>query len=103
MHQGINVMTKGRDGVVVTENGKIYEAKTSNFKVIDETGAGDAFGSGFISGLINRSDTQYCVKLGLVNAKYAISTRGATTGLLSKKDNYLVEKEKIKVSVRNYK
>jgi ribokinase len=98
--QGINVMTKGADGVIVIADGKVYEAKLKPFKVIDETGAGDAFGSGFISGLIQKSDIVSCICLGLTNSKYAIKTRGATTGLLIKKDNYLVEKEKIKVQVR---
>ena len=100
-HSGITVMTKGREGVVVIGDGKIYEAKLKPFKVIDETGAGDAFGSGFISGLIQKSDLEYCIRLGLTNSKYAISERGATTGLLEKKDNYLVEKEKIKVQIKN--
>lgn len=103
MHQGITVMTKGKDGVAVIENKKIYEAKLNKFKVIDETGAGDAFGSGFISALIRQSDIEYCIKLGLTNSKYAISTKGATTGLLSARDNYLVEKEKIKVKVHPIK
>ncbi|MFA5086845.1 MAG: carbohydrate kinase family protein [Candidatus Paceibacterota bacterium] len=101
MHQGITVMTKGKDGVVVIENKKIYEAKPNKSKVIDETGAGDAFGSGFISALIRQSDIEYCIRLGLTNSKYAISTKGATTGLLAARDNYLVEKEKIKVKIRN--
>jgi sugar/nucleoside kinase (ribokinase family) len=101
MHKGINVMTKGEDGVIVIAENKIYEAKLNKFKVIDETGAGDAFGSGFISGMIQQSDIEYCICLGLTNSKYAISVRGATTGLLSKKDNYLVEKEKIKIKIRN--
>jgi sugar/nucleoside kinase (ribokinase family) len=101
MHNGISVITKGKEGVVVIGGDKIYEAELDNFKVIDETGAGDAFGSGFISGLIKTKEIESAIRLGLVNSKYAISTLGATTGLLSEKDKKLVEKEKIKVSVRN--
>jgi ribokinase len=99
MHNGVNVITKGEDGVVVTSGGNLYEAKLKKFKVLDETGAGDAFGSGFVSGLIKTGEIEYAIKLGLVNAKYAISTKGATNGLLAEKDKKLVEKEKIKVSV----
>ncbi|MFA5013816.1 MAG: carbohydrate kinase family protein [Candidatus Paceibacterota bacterium] len=99
LHNGINVMTKGEDGVVVVASGKVYEAKLKKFKVTDETGAGDAFGSGFVSGLIKTKDIEYAIKLGLTNSKYAISEKGATTGLLSEKQNNLVEKEKIKVAV----
>ena len=97
MHAGINVMTKGKDGVTVTDGKKVYEAKLKKFKVIDETGAGDSFGSGFISGLIKTGDIEYSIKLGLTNSKYALLARGATTGLLSEKDDHLVEKEGIKV------
>lgn len=99
MHNGVNVITKGEDGVVVTSGGNIYEAKLNKFKVIDETGAGDAFGSGFVSGLIKAGEIEYAVKLGLVNSKYAISVRGATNGLLSEKDKKLIEKEKIKINI----
>jgi ribokinase len=102
LHPGINVMTKGEQGVTVTANNKIYQAKTKPFKVIDETGAGDAFGSGFISGLMRQKSMVDSICLGLTNSKYALKEQGAITGLLSKKDNYLVEKENIKVQIKNF-
>ncbi len=99
MHEGINVVTKGKDGVIVTAGGKTYEAKLKKFKVVDETGAGDSFGSGFISGLMKTGEVEYSIKLGLANSKYALLLRGATTGLLGEKDSHLVEKEGIKVMI----
>jgi ribokinase len=101
MHNGISVITKGEDGVAVIDSSKIYEAKLKKFNVVDETGAGDAFGSGFISGLIKTGEIEYAIRLGLTNSKYAIATKGATTGLLSTKENKLVEKEKIKVNIKD--
>ncbi|MFA5743098.1 MAG: carbohydrate kinase family protein [Candidatus Paceibacterota bacterium] len=97
IHSGISVMTKGKDGVVVISGKKTYEAKLKKFKIIDETGAGDSFGSGFISGLIRTGDIEYSIRLGLTNSKYALLIRGATTGLLGEKDNHLVEEEGINV------
>jgi ribokinase len=101
MHPGTNVMTKGKDGAVITDNGKIYEANLKNFKVVDVTGAGDAFASGFMSGMLaSNNDIEYSMKLALVNAKHCLSSRGADK-LLAKEDNYLVGEENIKIKVRN--
>ncbi len=101
MHSEINIVTKGAQGVIVTKNNKIYEAKSKPFKVIDETGAGDAFGSGFVSALMRNQSIENCIQFGLVNSKYALKEQGAVSGVLAKKDNYLVEKENIKVKVEN--
>ncbi|MFA5009584.1 MAG: carbohydrate kinase family protein [Candidatus Paceibacterota bacterium] len=102
IHSGINIMTKGEQGVTVTANNKIYKAKTKSFKVIDETGAGDAFGSGFVSALMRNEKIEDCIRLGLANSKYALKEQGAVSGVLSKKDNYLVKKENIKVQIENF-
>lgn len=101
MHNGINVITKGEQGVTVVAGGKIYSAKLKRFNVVDETGAGDALGSGFVSGIMKTNDIEHAIKLGLANAKYAISEKGATTGILSEEQNNLVEKEKIAVKNRS--
>lgn len=99
MHSGINVITKGKDGAVITAGNKIYEAKLKKFKIIDVTGAGDAFGSGFMAGMISSgNDIEYSIKLALVNAKHCLSIRGSDK-LLAKEDNYLADKENIKIKI----
>ena len=104
MHQGLNVITKGEDGVVASDGKMIYQAKLKRFKVVDTTGAGDSFGSGFVSGLIkSNNDIEYAIKLGLTNSKYCLLEKGATSGLLAAKDNYLVEKEDIRVLSKKIK
>lgn len=101
MHPGINVITKGKDGAAIIADSKIYEAKLKKFKVVDVTGAGDAFGSGFMSGmLMSGNDIEYSMKLALINAKHCLSSRGGE-GLLTKHDRGLVEKENINIKVRN--
>ena len=101
MHRGTNVITKGKDGALIIDKGKVYEANLKKFKVIDVTGAGDAFGSGFMSGMLaSGNDIEYSMKLALVNAKHCLSIRGSDK-LLAKEDNYLVGQENIKVKVRN--
>jgi ribokinase len=101
MHPGTNVVTKGKDGAVISGGGKIYEANLKKFKVVDVTGAGDAFASGFMSGMLaSDNDIEYSMKLALVNAKHCLSIRGSDK-LLAKEDNYLVGRENIKVKVKN--
>ena len=90
----------GKDGALVVDNGKVYEANLRKFKVMDVTGAGDAFGSGFMSGMLaSGNDVEYSIKLALVNAKHCLSIRGSDK-LLAKEDNYLIAQENIKVKVR---
>lgn len=103
MHPGINVITKGKDGAVVISERKIYAANLNKFKVVDVTGAGDAFASGFMSGMMSsENNIEYSMKLALVNAKHCLSTRGSDK-LLAKEDNYLVGQENIKVKIKSIK
>lgn len=97
LHPGINVITKGREGALIVADGVIYSGKTKSHKIIDVTGAGDAFGSGFMSGMLaSNNDIEYSMKLALVNSKHCLGTKGADK-LLSKEDNYLVEQEGLKI------
>jgi sugar/nucleoside kinase (ribokinase family) len=52
---GIVAMTDGKKGVMVSDGRMIYKAGVYKEKFIaDRTGAGDAFGSGFVAGLIGK-------------------------------------------------
>ena len=93
---GIAVMTDGPKGVIVSDGRKIYQAGTfKKEKVVDETGAGDSFGSGFVCGLIHRKETcdknkctpaniAYAIRLGTANAISNLEKIGAAEGLLTK-------------------
>ena len=103
MHPKINVITKGKDGAIIIAGEKIYEAKLKPFKVVDVTGAGDAFASGFMSGMMaSGNDVEYSMKLALVNAKHCLSSRGSE-GLPAKQNRHLIEQENIKVKIRPLK
>ncbi|MEK7123918.1 MAG: carbohydrate kinase family protein [Patescibacteria group bacterium] len=95
--KGIVVMTKGPKGVSISD-GKI-KMKAGIFKEkksADRTGAGDAFGSGFLSGLIQKTakkgfkygaeDLKYALRLGAANATSVIERIGAKEGILTKKE-----------------
>lgn len=82
---GIAIMTKGPEGVTVSDGKNIYEAKAPSIKVVDRTGAGDAFGSGFVAGFINSSSNmEYAIRLGMANGLSCIKKWGAKAGLLKK-------------------
>ncbi|MBI2625183.1 MAG: carbohydrate kinase family protein [Candidatus Nealsonbacteria bacterium] len=81
---GITIMTKGPNGVVVSDGRYLYYANSSTVKVVDRTGAGDAFASGFVSGFIRRGSVPYSIQLGIANAVSCIRTVGAREGLLKK-------------------
>jgi len=99
--RGSGVITKGEDGAAVVAGGKIYEAKLKKFKVANITGAGDAFGSGFMSGMLaSGNDVEYSMKLALVNAKHCLSSRGSE-GLPAGKIPHLIDRENIKIKIRS--
>jgi sugar/nucleoside kinase (ribokinase family) len=98
LHPGINSVTKGPDGVLISEQDVLIEASSCKVKVVDKTGAGDAFGSGFISGLIKSNmDLEWAIKLGIANSLSCIQTRGAVNGLLEGSDDFMKVGEKIKI------
>ncbi len=101
MHSGISVVTKGEDGAVVIAGGKIYEAKLKKFKIANITGAGDAFGSGFMSGMLaSGKDIEYSMRLALINAKHCLSSR-VPEGLPASRALRLIEQENIKIKIRS--
>lgn len=85
---GIFIMTKGPEGLTLSDNKKIYRAKNPESVVVDRTGAGDAFGSGFISGLLRFNDVSEAIQLGIGNATGCLSKIGAKNGLLKKEEPY---------------
>ena len=85
--KGIAVMTRGPEGVLVSDGRNVYKAGVPDSPVIDRTGAGDAFSSGFVSGYIHSNgDIEYAIQLGTANATSVVQYFGAKKGLLKKDD-----------------
>lgn len=82
---GINVLTDARKGVSVSDGRIFYHAGIfSEKQVVDRTGAGDAFGSGFVSSLIaHPDDIGRAIRLGSANATAKVEGMGAKYGLLT--------------------
>ncbi|MEK4427074.1 PfkB family carbohydrate kinase [Solibacillus sp. FSL K6-1523] len=69
------VLTLGEHGVLAGNHEKIqhFEAvKTTD--IIDVTGAGDAFVSAFLHGVINDEDLEVAIQLGLINASKTLQS-----------------------------
>ncbi len=77
------VMTKGKKGVVVLEGDRAFKAGILKENVfVDRTGAGDAFGSGFVSSIVNHGSIEDAILLGSSNATAVLREWGANRGLM---------------------
>lgn len=83
---GIAVMTRGGQGVVVSDGKFLYSALPDpNRKIADTTGAGDSFASGFLSDYIRHNgDIEKAIQLGLANSEANLAEVGAKSGLLDR-------------------
>lgn len=62
---------------------KFYYLMPHNIKVVERTGAGDAFASGFTAGIIKGKDTKFSLQLAATNAESVIQQYGAKNKLLT--------------------
>jgi len=93
---GILVVTDGPHGAYAHTEGKTFFAGTLKEKPTNTTGAGDAFGSGFVAALAKGKDLQTALCVAALNADGVVKSMGAKAGILKsfpKKDTL----EKIKV------
>lgn len=86
--KGIVVMTKGPDGVIVSDGLNRWEAGiVKEPKFADRTGAGDAFGSGFTAALMRELSIEDAIQLGTTNSASVLGEWGANRGLLTREDS----------------
>lgn len=76
------LITDGSKGTTMIEGSHIHKFGTSGTKGISKTGAGDAFGSGFVAALIKFKDPILAAKIGTINAESVIQQLGAKKGVL---------------------
>lgn len=95
--QGIVILTDGASGSLVSDGANLFRAGIfRERRIADRTGAGDAFGSGFIAGLIHTEETcergkcgvenvRYALRLASANATSVVEYVGAKAGILTRK------------------
>lgn len=96
---GIAVMTKGPEGVSVSDGQNIYRAGIPESGYVDRTGSGDAFGSGFVSAIIQGKNIEDAIQLATANATSVVQEIGAKNGLLKKGEWGKWERVKVTRSV----
>ncbi len=77
------VITDGKNGCYAKHGSSYFYLPAKKTRVKDTTGAGDAFASGFIAGIIKGKGIEDSLKIGMANASSVITHVGAKNGLLS--------------------
>lgn len=91
--KGVVVLTDSHNGVKVLVNGseqfrngarREYSAEVPNSPIVERTGAGDAFNSGFVAEYIRSGDIVKAIQFGTANASSVVTKFGAKAGILKK-------------------
>jgi sugar/nucleoside kinase (ribokinase family) len=75
------VLTLGRNGSISFHNNKEFFEPAKNVKVVDTTGAGDAFQASFLSTWIRTKNIKESLKIGTLYASKIIQTVRSTPGI----------------------
>ena len=80
--RGITLLTQGTEGALAGFRQNTWHSGTRQVHVVDTTGAGDAFGSGFIGAYIRTNNIPQAMVFATANAESVIQHIGAKPGLL---------------------
>ncbi len=76
------IVTDGKDGAYAFGEGVRYHCPSLSKKRVNTTGAGDAFGSGFVAGLLKKDDLRYALGVAACNAAGVVGNMGAKKGIM---------------------
>ena len=77
------VITDGKNGAHASNGHEVWHCKPIPVPVIESTGAGDAFATGFVAGTIKAKPLPECMKMGMANSASVIQHVGAKNILMS--------------------
>lgn len=75
------ILTLGKDGAIVSDGGDYVRFDTKAVEVVDTTGAGDAFWSGFYAAIVQGLTIREALEAGLAVSAYKLKFTGAVTDL----------------------
>ncbi|MFH2063176.1 MAG: carbohydrate kinase family protein [bacterium] len=78
------VVTDGTNGAYAAEGRKTWRCPALDVPRINTTGAGDAFGSGLVAGLIRHDEIRSALAVGILNSAGLVQHTGAKHGLLER-------------------
>lgn len=79
----IAVITDGPKGAYCSDGLNIYTVIPRKVRIVETTGAGDAFASSFVAGLAKKCGIEFAMQLALTNSESVIQYYGAKNILLS--------------------
>ena len=83
----IVVITDGENGsFAINEKGEFFTQDIVKTTIVEKTGAGDAYASGFLAAMLSNLPIQTAMKWGTLNASATMAILGAQNGLLSRKE-----------------
>ncbi|MBI2547996.1 carbohydrate kinase family protein [Candidatus Woesearchaeota archaeon] len=84
--EGVVVITDGKNGAYAYDGKDKYTIIPHGVKIKETTGAGDAFASSFVAGILKGKPIPFALQMGLANAESVIMHYGAKNKLLSWKE-----------------
>jgi len=92
------IITDGKKLLWAYDGNNFYSSKAPNVKVIHTAGAGDAFSSGFLAGIVKSYSMEKAIQLGQANASSVVQHLGTKNKLLTEKAALsFIKRHKIKV------
>jgi sugar/nucleoside kinase (ribokinase family) len=85
----LTAITLGKDGASAYAGGKLERSEVHHPEgkaLVDRTGAGDAFSSGFVGALFYKKPLKEALRWGIVNSGHVITEIGAIHGVLTKEE-----------------
>jgi len=97
----IAVITDGKKGAAAFDGKRFYTALPHNIRVVETTGAGDAFAASFLSGWLKKKSIEFALKMAVTNAESVIQHHGAKNKLLTYKEALrILKKAPVRIHVR---
>ncbi|MBI2427105.1 MAG: carbohydrate kinase family protein [Candidatus Kerfeldbacteria bacterium] len=78
----VTISASKKGAYVASDGRRVFAKAIASVKVVNTTGAGDAFGSGFVAGLMLKNDAEYAIRVAMANSQTVIQKMGAKNGLL---------------------
>jgi len=99
--QGVVVITDGPRGAYAYDGEILFYAKPKPVKILETTGAGDAFASAFTAAIIRGGSIKTALKAGMIQAESVIRCYGAKNKLLNHKEmNEELKKDKREIIMK---
>lgn len=101
-HAKIVVITDGPRNVHASDGVQKYSLYPTKIKIVETTGAGDAFASGVLAGIQLKNDLEFALRLGYAESESVIQYIGAKNKLLTLNEALkLIKKNKVRIDVVN--